>query len=89
MITVKAATYGASCNQSKGNVTKFLQDACNGHDRCDYSVRYQTIGDPAPGCAKDFSVEWTCSDGTTGSATAPAEAGLGSKVTLQCGGGHG
>jgi hypothetical protein len=88
VITVKAATYGASCKQGTGNVTKFLQDACNGHDRCDYAVRYQTIGDPAPGCAKDFSVEWSCSDGTGGSASAPAEAGFGSKVTLQCGG-HG
>jgi hypothetical protein len=85
MITVTSATYGASCHQPKGNVTKFLQDACNGQGKCDYTVKYQTIGDPAPGCSKDFSVEWTCSSGTGGSASAPAEAGFGSKVTLQCG----
>jgi len=84
-ITVTSATYGASCHQPKGNVTKFLQDACNGQGKCDYTVKYQTIGDPAPGCSKDFSVEWTCSNGSGGSASAPAEAGFGSKVTLQCG----
>jgi hypothetical protein len=88
-ITVTTATYGASCHQNKGNVTKFLQDACNGHDKCDYTVRYQTIGDPAPGCAKDFSVEWTCSAGSGGTANVPAEAGLGSNVTLQCATSHG
>jgi hypothetical protein len=82
---VTSATYGASCHQPKGNVTKFLQDACNGQGKCDYTVKYQTIGDPAPGCSKDFSVEWTCSNGSGGSASAPAEAGFGSKVSLQCG----
>jgi hypothetical protein len=83
-IHVTAATYGATCHQPSGNVTKFLTDACNGRATCDYVVQYQTIGDPAPGCAKDFAVQWTCSAGPGGSAAAPAEAGLGSKVTLQC-----
>ncbi|MBL6853209.1 MAG: hypothetical protein ISS15_00445 [Alphaproteobacteria bacterium] len=84
VITVTSATYGASCHQPNGNVTHFLADACNGKATCDYTVRYQTIGDPAPGCAKDFSVQWTCSAGQGGSQGAPAEAGFGSKVTLQC-----
>ena len=83
-VKVTAATYGASCKQPAGNVTKFLADACNGKTTCDYVIKYQTIGDPAPGCAKDFSVQWTCSNGVGGTASAPAEAGLGSKVSLQC-----
>ena len=83
-IHVTSATYGAVCHQPAGNVTKFLADACNGRGTCDYVVQYQTIGDPSPGCAKDFSVQWTCSIGPGGTAGAPAEAGLGSKVTLQC-----
>ena len=88
-IHVTTATYGAMCHVAVGNVTKFLADACNGKGMCEYVVQYQTIGDPAPGCAKDFSVQWTCSAGPGGSAAAPAEAGLGSKVTLQCAnGGH-
>ncbi len=89
-ITVTSATYGASCHQPDGNVTKFLQDACNGQGKCDYVVKYQTLGDPAPGCSKDFSVKWSCSAGPGGTASAAAEAGFGSKVTLDCNiGGHG
>lgn len=84
VIHVTAATYGAICHQPAGNVTKFLADACDGKSTCDYVVQYQAIGDPAPGCAKDFSVQWTCSVGAGGSTAAPAEAGLGSKVSLQC-----
>jgi hypothetical protein len=83
-IGVTAATYGASCKQPAGNVTKFLADACNGKTSCDYVIKYQTIGDPAPGCAKDFSVQWTCSTGVGGTANAAAEAGFGSPVRLQC-----
>ena len=85
VIRVTAATYGgATCHQTTGNVTKFVADSCNGKGTCDYVVRYQTIGDPSPGCAKDFAVQWTCSLGQGGSAVLPAEAGLGSTVTLQC-----
>lgn len=84
MIHVTAATYGAICHQPSGNVTKYLADACNGRATCDYVVQYQTIGDPSPGCAKDFSVQWSCSAGPGGNVNVPAEAGLGTKVALQC-----
>lgn len=85
VVRVTSATYGgATCHQPNGNVTSFLATACNGKKICDYSVQYQNIGDPAPGCAKDFAVQWTCSMGPGGSAGAPAEAGLGSHVILQC-----
>ena len=84
VIHVISATYGATCHQPAGNVTKFLADACNGKGVCQHTVQYQAIGDPSPGCAKDFSVQWTCSVGTGGNVSVPAEAGLGSKVTLQC-----
>lgn len=84
VIHVTAATYGAICRQPAGNVTKPLAAACDGKSTCDYVVQYQVIGDPAPGCAKDFSVQWTCSAGPGGSATVPPEAGLGGKVSLQC-----
>lgn len=85
VIHVTAATYGgATCHQPTGNVTRFLSQACDGKKMCDYVVQYQAIGDPAPGCAKDFTVQWTCSAGPGGSTGAPAEAGLGSHVALQC-----
>jgi hypothetical protein len=84
VISVTSATYGASCKAPKGNVTKFLQTACDGKSSCQYSVDYKTIGDPAPGCSKDFSVEWTCGGIAGGTSSAAGEAGLGSKVTLAC-----
>ncbi len=83
-ITVTAATYGASCGQPTGNVTPALKSACDGRAVCDYSVVWQVLGDPAYGCKKDFSVQWTCSNGGGGSASASAEAGYGSKVKLHC-----
>ena len=85
VIHVTAATYGgATCHQPNGNVTQFLTTACNGKKVCDYSVQYQLIGDPAPGCAKDFTVQWTRTSGNGGSTSVAAEAGLGSHVALQC-----
>ncbi len=85
VIHVTGATYGGqTCHTAAGNVTHFLADACNGKKTCDYVVQYQTIGDPAPGCAKDFNVQWTCLVGPGGSVNLPAEAGLGSHAALRC-----
>ena len=85
VIRVTAATYGgATCRQPTGNVTQFLATACNGKKVCDYSVQVQVLGDPAPGCAKDFTVQWTCTIGNGGSTSVAGEAGRGSHVALQC-----
>jgi hypothetical protein len=86
-ITVTSATYGGNCGQPKGNVTGFLASACNGKSSCDYEIHWETIGDPAFGCQKDFSVEWTCGPGINLSTGAAAEAGYGSVVSLGCAGG--
>ena len=83
-ITVVTATYGASCRQPTGNVTKTVKSACDGRSECNYSVDWHVLGDPAYGCKKDFSVQWICSNGGSYSAFAPAEAGYGSKVRLHC-----
>lgn len=84
-IQVTSATYGLNCGAPSGNATWSVAPACNGLTSCSYTVKYQTLGDPAPGCAKDFRASWTCSGGTTPSPVfAPAEAGLGSVVTFRC-----
>lgn len=83
-IIVTTATYGASCGLPDGNVTQALKAACDGKRTCVYRVNLQVLGDPAPGCRKDFSVQWSCGGGSGGSSYAPAEAGLGSKVSLFC-----
>ena len=83
-ITVTSATYGGNCHQPRGNVSVPLKQACNGRQSCTYIVRWQTLGDPAVGCAKDFIVDWQCGDGSAGTAAAPPEAGFGKKVELRC-----
>jgi hypothetical protein len=82
-ITVTSASYGQSCKAPKGNETQALQAACNGKATCQYTVDYKVIGDPAPGCGKDFDVAWTCATGPGGSASLPAEAN-GGKLNLSC-----
>lgn len=84
LIAVTSATYGANCGVPAGNVTGALQAACNGRASCEYVVDYTVLGDPAPGCAKAFSVTWTCGAGAPRQAGAPGEAGFGSRVQLSC-----
>jgi len=84
LITVITATYGANCGAPIGNATDHIAAQCNGLASCDYRVDYSLIGDPAVGCSKTYEVSYACSDGSTWGASAPAEAGFGSIVSLQC-----
>jgi hypothetical protein len=90
-IQVVAATYGGNCGASHGNVTDRLVAACNEKTTCKYTVRVETLGDTAPGCAKDYIAEWSCDDSPVvkraKSVVKPEdhnEAGFGSIVTLTC-----
>jgi hypothetical protein len=94
VISVRLATYGQSCygaslppgytnRVTRGNATRILGRACGERDDCDFKVTSALFGDPAPYCAKDFQVQWTCSDGGSGRVTAPAEA-LDKTVHLHC-----
>lgn len=59
-IAVISATYGRNCGAPVGNATRYIEDVCGGEWSCDYDVEVSTLGDPAPGCAKDFSVQYAC-----------------------------
>jgi len=72
-ISIVSATYGLNCKGyperapftnwgAPGNVTKSVERACNLRQRCVYMVDTSTIGDPANGCGKDFSVEYRCTE---------------------------
>jgi esterase/lipase superfamily enzyme len=88
-IQVASATYGANCGAETDNVKIPLADACDGRVNCEYIIDYQVLGDPAPGCAKNFTVGWTCrTGGSLRNATVPAEAGFQSRVALSCGIAH-
>jgi hypothetical protein len=85
-LRIDAATYGGNCGAPEGNATRPLSEACDGRDACSYVADRAALGDPAPGCAKDLVVRWSCpgeAAGTRTFAVAP-EAGLGSIVALAC-----
>ena len=80
-----SATYGLNCGAPRGNATSHIAEACRSStSRCDYRIDVNVLGDPRVGCAKAYEVEYRCLGGATQTVTAPAEAGLGTIVTLQC-----
>lgn len=63
-ISITDATYGANCPAVPfGNVTQQVRSSCEGRSGdCNYYVSHHILGDPAPGCAKDFEVRYRCGD---------------------------
>src|SRR5262249_2754369 len=69
-IRVAEATYGLNCREFKpsegrenrvvkGNATEAVKKACDGaKGTCPFVVDAGRLGDPAPGCQKDFTVRW-------------------------------
>ncbi len=83
-ITVIAAAYGANCRPRDASAA--LRQACTGQEQCDYTVDVAILGDPAPGCAKEFAAAWICgTDARIRRLRIPAEAGLRSTASLRCG----
>jgi hypothetical protein len=101
-IYVFEATYGANCGPDiptipppylglepveRNNATQAVSNECDGTSVCDYRVDYQVLGDPAPGCAKQFYVNYACGNASGVSEDAvhlSAEAGFGSVAHLHC-----
>ena len=84
-LTIQSATYGGNCGAPGGNATSHIAAACNGRTSCDYTVDYQVLGDPAPGCAKTYRVVYTCAAGIPVKvATIDAEAGFKQVAKLTC-----
>ena len=85
-IDVVEATYGGNCGAVPGNASTPASAACRGKTQCAFPVDATTLGDPAGGCPKDFSVQWRCSrDGMVTVSQIEAEAGLGGKsVAMSC-----
>jgi hypothetical protein len=61
-IHIIQATYGSNCSGFKaGNATSAVANACTGQrERCDFTVKADQLGNPAPFCAKNFVVKWFC-----------------------------
>lgn len=67
--TILEASHGLNCrshpgNKVKvGNATEALRAICAKQGAtCSYRIDSKEIGDPAPGCAKEFFVRWQCGD---------------------------
>src|SRR6185437_12180924 len=94
-IDVIAATYGSSCRNFKpkppfsntfrsGNATEVIRRLCFHEAKCDVLLDVATLGDPANGCGKDFSVEYRCrGGGPPVTIEVPAEAD-GKTIALDC-----
>jgi hypothetical protein len=84
-INVIAATYGDSCWAPVGNATLPLQRDCERKRSCAFLVDVSALGDPSPGCAKDFVAAWRCDDSSdVHEVRLSAEAGFGSIAQLAC-----
>ena len=84
-IRVLGAAYGRNCaGNVSTNVTGDLARQCQGRDYCVYRVDVRQIGDPRPGCAKDYHARYMCRDGgNERHASAGAEAS-GQSIVLDC-----
>ena len=84
-IKVIAATYGGNCGAPYGNATHHLAESCDGKTACEYVIDFKVLGDPAPGCAKDYFAEWQCGrDPEKRTIGARHEAGGGTRILLRC-----
>lgn len=93
-VEIVSATYGQNCRGfvptppavnrvSEGNVTKLVDKTCIFY-KCDLLVDDKSWGDPAPGCAKDFTVSYRCrGDQKLRTASIDAEA-AGKTAKLDC-----
>lgn len=84
-IFVFDASYGANCSRNnQGNALVPVARQCNGQQNCSVTVTpFLVGGDPAPGCAKEFTVSYTCAYGLTYNRYIPHEAAQ-QMVTLTC-----
>lgn len=61
-IQVARASYGSNCSPAnQGNKTSLFSRLCSGKGSCSGTTQAITDPDPAPGCAKDFQIDWSCS----------------------------
>jgi hypothetical protein len=84
LIEIIDGTYGANCGAMTGLNTAHIQATCEGKLTCEYRVDIGLLGDSAPGCMKNYVVNYRCcSDRETRTSVATAEA-TGKLVFLEC-----
>ena len=84
-ITIIKALYGQNCKVAL-DVTSIVANKvpCNGKTSCSFVENNALFTDPDVGCAKTFSVAFTCDGVTQYNVSEPARGGEGYGVTLDC-----
>ncbi len=81
----RGATSGRNC---PGNVnttgTNDLARQCQGRDYCVYRVDARQLGDPRPGCAKDYQARYMCRDGGNERYASANPEASGQSIVLDC-----
>lgn len=84
-IRVLGASYGNNCaGNVSTNVTNDLARQCQGRDYCVYRIDVRQIGDPRPGCAKEFQARYVCRDGGNQRYASASPEASGQSVVLDC-----
>jgi hypothetical protein len=85
-IWVREASYGSNVDSVRAidNALADIATQCNGKYDCTYVVDVRRIGDPFVNRPKDYQVLYFCGTTMVKRASAPAEAGYGSRVQLTC-----
>ena len=84
-IRVLGAAYGRNCaGNVSTNVTNDLARQCQGRDYCVYRVDARQIGDPRPGCAKDYQARYMCRDGGNEHYASANPEASGQSIVLDC-----
>ncbi len=84
-IRVLGAAYGRNCaGNVTTNVTDDLARQCQGRDYCVYRIDARQIGDPRPGCAKEYQARYMCRDGGNERYASANPEASGQSVVLDC-----
>jgi hypothetical protein len=85
LITIEQATYGANCGGAKPvNATQRVARVCDGRTSCNMLISAPELGDPAPGCGKEFSVRYRCSQERSARGLKVGAEASGSKLYVDC-----
>jgi hypothetical protein len=84
IVTVAEASYGPACRAKPGNVTGYVAQACDQKRKCSLTIDAAKMGDPAPGCGKDFSVKYRCQQNAALHNISIAAEANGKTVDLDC-----
>jgi hypothetical protein len=84
-VRVLSAVYGRNCRAQRGaNVTDDLVRACHGRDYCVYRIDVRQLGDPSPGCQKDYYARYLCRDGEAERYASASPEASGQSIVLDC-----